>query len=154
MAYDLRPVLEKIRDHIRKSGYVKTAQIGEPFRPPGDFHGAVFYGAPWTIYETTLTTPRERRDVIIRLYRRAVVDDEEKAELEFGRTLAELTQSLWKDFQFDDSSEVQWGSPTDFEIQPGYQSVGRETGGVEILYRIADLTLPILVDDSFTFGPA
>ena len=151
MAFDLKPVLEKIRDHIRKSGYVKTAQIGEPFRPPGDFHGAVFYGGRWSIYETTLIAPREQRTIIIRLYRRAIVDDEEAAELEFGRTIAELMQSLWQDFTFDEEN-VTWANPTEFEVQPGYQSVGREAGGADILYRIADFTLPILVDDSFTFA--
>lgn len=151
MAFDLKPALEKIRDHLRKSGYVQTAQIGEPFRPPGDFHGAVFYGGPWTIYETTLTSPREQRNITIRLYRRAIVDDEEAAELFFGRIISELSQALLQDFTFDEP-EITGVNATDFRIDTGYQEVGREAGGAAILYRIVDFTLPLLVDDSFTFA--
>lgn len=151
MAFDLKPVMEKIRDHVRSAGFVQTAQIGEPFRPPGDSHGAVFYGGPWTITETTLIAPVEQRNIILRIYRRAIVDDEEKAELEYGRVMAELMQSLWQDFTFDEE-KVRWASPLEWSIVPGYQSVGRETGGAEILFRVADFTLPIVVDDSFTFA--
>ncbi len=150
-AFDLAPVIRKIADHLKSSGFVESAGIGEPFSPPEDLHGAVFYGPEWTTYETTLSAPREERQIMIRVYQRAFVEDIETAELRIGRIASEVYRTLFQDFTFD-QDEVTMGSPTRFRTSFGYQEIGREAGGAAVMYRFVDFLVPLLIDDSFSFA--
>ena len=153
MAYDLKGALIQLKSHLLAGGlFPGGVGIGEPFAPPDSPYASLIVGPEWTIPETTLTGPVELRQVTIRIYNRALQEPVETNEFLISNIISELMEDIWTDFKFDEAN-VRVVRPTEMSVRFGYQEIGRAAGGAGLMFRIADMIVPLRVDDSFTFAP-
>jgi hypothetical protein len=153
MAFNIKSTLEAVQSHILSSGYAREiVSIGEPKQPPqgGDssFRFAIFMDNV-EVVETTLNTSIEKITVAIRIYRNMLAEPVDRVELQMAEAVSELGSSLMGDFSLGDTiRNIDFGQyGGGFTINWGYV----ELGGT--MFRIADFTLPLIVDDSATLAP-
>ena len=153
MAYDLKGALIQLKSHLQAGGLFRGGVgIGEPFAPPDTPYASLIVGPEWTIPETTLTSPVELRQVTIRIYNKAMQEPVETNEFLISNIISELMEDIWTDFTFNEAN-VRVVRPTEMSVRFGYQEIGRAAGGAGLMFRIADLIVPLQIDDSFSFAP-
>ena len=153
MAYDLKGALIQLKSHLQAGGlFPGGVGIGEPFAPPDTPYASLIVGPEWTIPETTLVSPVELRQVTIRIYNKAMQEPVETNEFLISNIISELMEDIWTDFKFDEAN-VRVVRPTEMSVRFGYQEIGRAAGGAGLMFRIADLIVPLQIDDSFSFAP-
>ena len=141
----------KVKSLLQSMGrFHGGVEIGEPYSGPDSPHAAILIG-PWRIIETTLTSPVEERQIIIRIYDRAFQEPREDHEFLLDDLMHEVAEKLGTNFRIG-GSNVRALAPVQMTGQPAWQEIGRAAGGVGIWYRTADVLLPIIVDDSYTFA--
>ena len=142
MAFNPRAVMERTKSFLAASGrFPGGVTIGEPKSPPGKGMAAAVILGPITITELSLTTASGRIDLIIRLYRDAIDEPLDQTEFIMGQTILELFEDFCGDFDFGDD-DVRNLLPLNLSGTPGYQQIGSNT-----MYRIADITVPLMVND-------
>lgn len=151
MAFAVRATLRAIESYIKASGYFQLAQVGEYKMPPSI--GTKLAAAAWMaragVVGTTLTTTIELHTVNLRIYRDALAEPSENGEFQVSEAVSEVLSDLLGEYDLGATIRN-----IDAAGQYG-QSVGVEWGYADIsghLYRIADITLPLIVDDSATFA--
>jgi hypothetical protein len=142
MTVSLRTTLRTMQSALMATGRFNAVSIGEPLGPPQSIHASLFLGE-YSHPLTTLTTTIERRTVVIRLYVNALAEPQEEIEFRLDEAIAQLQSDLLGDF--DLGATVRTIDVTGMVARPGYQTVGNT------LYRICDVLVPLLVDDSATF---
>ena len=154
MAYDLKGALIQLKSHLLAGGlFPGGVGIGEPFTPPDSPYASLIVGPEWSIPETTLVSPVELRQITIRIYgNRAIQEPTEENEFRISNIISELMEDIWTDFTFNEAN-VRVVRPTEMSVRFGYQEIGRAAGGTGIMFRIADMIVPLRIDDSFTFAP-
>ena len=153
MAYDLKGALIQLKSHLQAGGlFPGGVGIGEPFTPPDTPYASLIVGPEWTIPETTLVSPVELRQVTIRIYNKAMQEPVETNEFLISNIISELMEDIWTDFTFNEAN-VRVVRPTEMSVRFGYQEIGRAAGGAGLMFRIADLIVPLQIDDSFSFAP-
>ena len=152
MAYDLKGALIQLKSHLQAGGlFPGGVGIGEPFTPPDTPYASLIVGPEWTIPETTLVSPVELRQVTIRIYNKAMQEPVETNEFLISNIISELMEDIWTDFTFNEAN-VRVVRPTEMSVRFGYQEIGRAAGGAGLMFRIADLIVPLQIDDSFSFA--
>ena len=144
MVVKLKSTLQALQGFLQASGRFQAVTIGEPKDPPDGVHGAIFladYGMPMVMLNGGSV---ERRTVTVRIYINAL--REPRGDIEF--LMDDIVSELLEDFcgDYDLGGTVRDIKPTEITTRFGYQTVG------QVLYRIADITLPMTVDDSATFA--
>ena len=144
MVKTLRTTLEQIASYFEAHGGFDETYIGEPTRPPDGYAVAVLYHRS-RIKATTLTGPIETRTIICRVYHKAALEDP-VAELE--QRMAEYVDDIIATFMgdFDLGGTIRNIEMTELEVQWGFQTIQNLT------YRLADVYVPMIVDDSATFA--
>ncbi len=146
MAITTKDVLNKIVSYLAASGYVNTASIGEPVSPPSGWHASVAM-LGYSLAQTTVdggTT--ETRTATIRIFRAAVAEENAKTEIRMDDAVVKIQADLLGDF---DLGAVIRGISLPLSVDMLYEQIPE--GGAE--YRVARLTIPLIVDDSATFAP-
>ena len=146
MVVYIRAALRALQGHLAASGHCPGgAMIGEPRAPVASQAGAVIidrYDHP----ETDLTGSIETRWITVRFYRDFLNDPrEEEAEGDLDAAVADFQSALFANFDFDVSG-VRAIRPTLVSANTGYTSIGQTQ------YRIADIHIPLIVDDSAAFS--
>tara|TARA_Y100000310_G_scaffold317160_1_gene369703 strand:- start:2194 stop:2646 length:453 start_codon:yes stop_codon:yes gene_type:complete len=149
MAFAIKATLQAVQSYLMASGYFSEVSVGEPKQPvEGELTAALFMSSA-TVAELTLATTIELHVATIRVYGDMLREPTE--EIEFG--LAEVVQDVGSDLlgEYDLGATIrnvdaggQYGTP-----------MSTNWGHVEVsgkMYRIADITLPLIVDDSATFA--
>lgn len=143
MAVTIKPALEALQSHLVASARFRgNVEIGEPKDPPADWTAAILLQS-YVMPATTLAKTIERRDVIIRIYRNALSEPRSHIEFEMDNAVSEVIEDLLGDF--DVGGNVRNIDVTAMTVSFGYQSIGRT------LYRIGDILVPMIIDDSATF---
>jgi hypothetical protein len=147
MVVKLKTTLQKLQGLLQASGRFGEVTIGEPKDPPDGVHGAIFlsdYGMPMVMLNGGTV---ERRTVTVRVYLNAL--REPRGDIEF--LMDDIVSELLEDFcgDYDLGSTVRDIEPTGIRVTLGYQTIGE---GPRVMYRIADITLPLTIDDSATFA--
>ncbi|MCR4340906.1 MAG: hypothetical protein NUW01_13585 [Gemmatimonadaceae bacterium] len=147
-AFNIKSTLLAIQSYLAASGHVKLARIGEPKSPPESVTAAVYMSSV-AVAELTLATTIESQVVTIRLYRGAF-DDAEAAELELAQVVSNISRDLLGEFDLGGTirnvdAGGQYG--TGLSARWGYVDVGGT------MYRVADMTVPLVVDDSASLAP-
>ena len=153
MAFNIKSTLEAVQSHILSSGYAREiVSIGEPKQPPqgGDssFRFAIFMDSS-EVVETTLAQSIEKVTVTIRIYLNMLAEPVDRIELQMAEVVSELGSTLMGDFSLGDTVRSidfgQYGGG--FAATWGYGDLGGT------MFRIADFSLPLIVDDSATLAP-
>ena len=143
MVVTMRTTLDVIAGYLAASGWCTGgAVIGEPRAAPSGLSGAVFMSRA-EHPSTTLTGTIERRYVTIRLYIDAMQEPLENTEYDLDEATSQVVSDLLGDF--DLGSSVRTIDVTLMTVEYGFQTVGTT------LFRIADVIVPMIVDDSATF---
>ena len=149
--FDITATLDSILSKVSASGGFKAGlQIGEPKSPPGGagLFAAVFMNSV-EVGELTLGTTIERHDVTLRIYRDMLAEPIGNIEKDLAKAVTDISNDLAGDF--DLSSTVRaidiggiYGSP--LSTSWGYVEVSGN------MYRIADMAIGLIVDDSSTLA--
>jgi hypothetical protein len=151
MAFNITATMEAIQSLAKKRTEFADVLIGEPKAPPvADDQGlfASIYMESVEVSQTTLSGTIELHVVTLRIYRKLL--DEAVAEAEWG--IAKVVQALVGDMlaDFDLGATIR-------NVDVGGASgipLGTRWGQVTIgstMYRVADIRIPLIVDDSATF---
>ena len=143
MANSLSTTLDAVLSYMMASGRFRGgAKIGEPKEAPPDWYGALIMDQAEVI-GTTLSGTIERRVVIIRVYHN-MLDDPEQTERDMATVHAEIVEDLLG--EYDLGASVRNVDPTGLTAQFAYVTVG------STMYRVMDLRVPVIVDDSASFA--
>ncbi len=142
MAIKTRAILINLKSKLQATGRFKAVSVGEPTKAPESPHAAVFMSR----YEnpsTTLSGTIERRTLMIRVYVKAFTEPVEDAEFLMDDIVTETMEDIFE--EFDLGGNVRNVEPTLVTATPGYQQVA------DTMYRLADISVPVIVDDSASF---
>lgn len=143
---NLRGFTDAMRSHLMATGRFTDVRIGEPKDPPANFTAALMSDEA-DVPETTLSANVDRYAFVIRVYAN-MRDNEEQIELRLLDIYDETEAELFG--EFDLGGTIRSIDATGYRGTWGYQSIGR-TDGTGIMYRILDIRVPVIVDDSATF---
>jgi len=99
--------------------------------------------AAYSIPATTLNRTIERREVSIRVYINAMREPVEEIEFDLDTIVGDIMEDLCGDFSL--GGTVRNIDATAVVTRFGYQTISG------MMYRLADITLPLIVDDSAAF---
>lgn len=141
----MRPILQQVQSYLAASGrFPGGVSIGEPKSAVEHLHAALILGNA-AVASTTLTTTIERRELVIRLYLNMLALESELTEYTLDDTYAEVVEDICNDLDLG-TSGVRNIDVTGITFRPGYLSIG------QTMYRVADITVPLVVDDSASFA--
>lgn len=152
MAFNIKSTLSAIASHISRSGYASDVQIGEPVSPPeinDKVFAAIFMNAA-SVVELTLGTTIELHTVTVRLMKRAAFaqgDDASAVEEELALVVSQVSSNLIGEFDLGGTIRAidvggQYG--TGVSAAWGYTNIS------SVIFRVVDITVPLIVDDSAT----
>lgn len=147
MAFNIKTTIGQIAGWLQKTGYVKATRVGEPKSPPqGELFASVFMNSVRLVKFYLNGGTQEIHSVQVRLYRNMLADNED-TEYILAKAVSEITSALLGDFDLgsnirnvDAAGEHGQGMTATW----GYIDVGGT------MYRVVDLVLPLVVDDSAT----
>ena len=150
MAFNIADTLRVILSHIAASGHVSSSSLGEPVGPPGGdkLHGAVYMRSTGVSSLYVDGGTRENHVAVMRLYRPVLRQPQAESELELALAASELLEDLVEDYTLGSNIRE-----IDIAGGQGGGSLTTDWGHVEIggvMYRVVDITVPIVVDDSAT----
>tara|TARA_R110000744_G_scaffold158398_1_gene274372 strand:- start:157 stop:612 length:456 start_codon:yes stop_codon:yes gene_type:complete len=148
MAFDASNTLDSIAGHLLASGYLQSVLIGEPKSPPSgnQFAACVFLNSI-NVAQLTLGTTIESHVLTLRIYRNMLAEPTETMEKELAKMVSSVLADLIGEFDLGNSIRSidvggQYGAGV--SVNYGYLDLGGT------MFRIADITLPLIVDDSAT----
>lgn len=147
MAFNVRATLEKVQSYLVSDGGFKGATIGEPksLAVGTEIAAAVFMrGVSITKFFVNGGT-EETHTVNVRLYRDMLMEPTKDMEIEVAVAVQRIVSDLLGDF--DLGGTIRNVDGVNVRTDWGYGDVGGK------MYRIADITLPLIVDDSATAAP-
>ena len=144
MAFNALGTLRNVQGYLSASGYFANAIVGEPTQPPGHqgITAALFMDSV-EVVGTTLSGTIERHSVGLRMYRNMLNDPEGDADTELDQAVAHIEEDLLGDF--DLGATIRNLDADGLSVDWGYVNVG----GIE--FRVADMELSFIVDDSASF---
>ena len=149
VAFNIKSSLQAISSYIQASGYVQKSTIGEPESPPTERLAASVYMGNTAIVSLTLNTTIEVHTVIVRFYMDMLREPTEQIEFK----LAEVVSGIFNDLlgEYDLGATIRnidaaGSHGTSLGAVWGYTDVGGK------MFRVVDLSIPLLVDDSATLA--
>ena len=148
MAFAIRTTLEAIQSHVNSSGYVSECIIGEYTSAPMPSGLGIAASVIPMREETVMAfgaTTRELHTVLLRLYRDWLSEPASSRDLPLEEAKGVILANLKGDLDLE-------GAAMSLDIA-GMHSGGysADWGRVEIgstIFRVIDMTLPVIVDDS------
>ena len=149
MAFDITSTLRKVESFLAGSGYFTDTGIGEPASPPDQL--AAF------LWMTSVSTPEVPLDggdvqiqvVTLRIYQPAFESPPEDIEIELSNTLSQLLSDILGDADLGASiRHVDAGGIYGNNLSAEWGHLDQNGR----IYRIVDLTLPLVVDGSSTIS--
>lgn len=145
MAVTTKAALNKLRSHLMKSAYLGRVEFGDPTEPPNDWDTFIvlvrFEANPGQ--ESTLTGTIERRTVAIRVYTRMQAETTADMELERDEVAVKLHEDVMSDYSL--GANVRY---VEFPTVVFTHDLIKEKA-----YKVIEVTLPLIVDDSATLAP-
>ena len=143
MVKTLRTTILAIASLLEKHSGFDYVEISEPARAP-EGYTAVIQNIGMHSEETDLAGTIELRTISIRIYHRAPLNaPEPEIELRLGDFVDEVIEALLGNFSL--GGTIRNIEPIRMTVDWGYQTIQNEA------FRVAELKLPMTVDDSATF---
>lgn len=152
MPFNVKSTLDSILSYLKASGhFLAGAQVGEPKAPPTTGQGlfAAVYMTSAKVGELTLATTIELHLVAVRIYRNMLTEPTANIETDLAIVVADISNDLLGDYDL---------GATVRGIDAGGQYgtvMGATWGHLDVsgtAFRVVDLELPLIVDDSATFS--
>lgn len=151
MPFDIKATLETVEDWFGKSGYFGKVQIGEPKQPPQEaLSAAVFMNRVTTVLVFANGGTREVHVVTMRMYRDMLAEPQADIELGLAKAVSSVSSDLLGDFELGAkimAVDVAGMHGTPYGATWGYLDLSGK------MYRIVDILMPFIVDDSATVAP-
>ena len=148
MAFDASNTLDVVAGHLLASGFLRDVMIGEPKSPPsGDQLTASVFLNSISVAEVTLGTTIESHVLTLRIFRNMLAEPTETMEKEFAKAVSSILSDIIGEFDLGGSVrsiDVAGIYGPSIAVSYGYLDLGGT------MFRIADITLPVIVDDSAT----
>lgn len=150
MAFKVKSTLQAVESYLKASGYVRTVLVGEP-KQPVEGHGvsAAIYMTSADVVQLTLNGTIEVHTATIRLYADMLREPLEANEFEMSEIAGSILSDLLGEYDLG-------GTVRNIDAGGQYGSaVSVRWGHVDVsgkMYRIADIALPLIVDDSATLA--
>ena len=149
MAFLVKTTLDVIRSDLLKTNYFSDVLIGEPKSPPADEKYKVYI---WmdsiAVVSTTLNKTIEIYTLTVRVHSGLFQEPVSQIESDMAEVQSKVSEALFANYSLD--NEIR-----NIDIAGQYgQGYRTDWGHVDLggkLFRIADITLPLLVDDSAKF---
>lgn len=150
MPFNIRATLQAIQSYLEASGYFVGSQVSEPKQPPPEgFYAAVYMSAAG-VNSLTLTGTIERHLPIIRVYRQMLAEPAEDIEFGMAEVISKVASDLIGEYDLGATiRNVDVGGQTGAPMSATWGYV--DVGGA--MFRIVDLIVPLIVDDSATLAP-
>ncbi len=147
MPFKIKSTMESILSKVKASGFVGFAQIGEPKGPVpvnGNKLSAAVIFVNSTVVANVLDNPIEMHTVMVRLYGDWLDEPREGSELLLADAASDLMASVAGNYTLGSTIR-------NVSIGEYGQTIGAEAGQIIITdkwYKIIDITIPCIVDDS------
>ena len=142
MAFDATTTMRAIESYLLQTGMFRHVQIGEPKQPPQGISAAIFMSAINT-RSLSFTAAVEIHVVMVRLYHNLITDPAEVPFITLDDALLQLEEALHGDFTLEGTiRDVDFNGihGAQYDAVFGYLDLS----GVQ--YRVADVTIPLIVD--------
>ena len=152
MPFAIKATLKAIESHLAKSGYDQKVQIGEyKAPPPGQaFAAAIYIRSTRVLRLFANGGTQELHVAAIRLYRDMLQEPQEDGETVLAVAAEQMMQNIAQDADLGATImtvDVGGISGTPMGSDWGYADIGGK------MFRIVDITVPLLVNDSMTVAP-
>lgn len=149
MAFDIEATLDSIESKVASSGHVREVTVGEPKAPPSaEGITAAIYMASAEVSQVSLNSTIERHIITIRLYNLGLHEPTMDRDSALDAAMADLLEDILGDFDLGATiRNVDVGGELGVPLSNDWGYV--EIGGPPS-YRVIELTLPLIVDDSAT----
>jgi hypothetical protein len=152
-AFDIQATLKALQSYMAASGHVKDVVIGEPKSPPRD---DTVFAAVWMdrvrVAELTLLSTIEVHSVTVRIYRKLALGDNQATQAAPEESETDMAQSVQVILEAFMTDADLGASIRNIDLAGEYgEGVLVDFGHVNlsgIMYRVADITLPCIVDGS------
>ena len=148
MAFDIKTTLRNVQSHFTDSGYFTKVIIGEPEQPPQeDLCASIFMDRVETVLVFGNGGTREVHHVRLRVYTDEMQQPQENIEFKLADVVSRISSDLQGEFDLG-------ATVVNIDIAGMHGTpYGARWGRVELSnkrYRIVDIMLPLIVDDSAT----
>ena len=148
MAFAIRNTLVALEGHLEASGYFGQVQIGEFKSAPDDRLAASIWLVGASAYQVYLDGgSAEVHTVNVRIYRKAFEEPESEIENDIAQAVSQVMSDLSGEFDLGGTIrniDIAGMAGTPLSVDFGHLDVGGT------IFRVADITVPMLVDDSAT----
>ena len=142
MTVSIKNTVLVLKGFLEASGRFADVAVGDYFKAPQSLSATVILTGT-TVPETTLTAPVEERTVTIRVYADAMAEPREDTEFLLDDVMGELLTAVCNDY--DLGGDVRSIDATKITVRYGFATVDQK------IYRIADMAIPMIMDDSASF---
>jgi hypothetical protein len=151
MPFAIQATLETVQGYLNRSGYFAAGtRIGEPKAPPVAGSNALYaavYMRHVAVAELNLRATHELHTVQVRIYRDMLAEPTEQAETQMAKVVSQVMSDLLGDLDLGATiRNIDAGGQYGAKLEATWGYV--EVGGM--LYRVVDITLPLIIDDSAT----
>lgn len=148
MAFNITATLNAVLSYLDACGYFGDTTIGEYKQPPGTRLSAAIFMSSTSFSPETLTRGIEVHGTTIRVYLDMLDDPPAKIETDMSIVVSKVITDLMGDWTLGSAVfAIDDGNGASLATSWGYLDVGGT------MYRIADITLPLLVDAAVTMAP-
>ncbi len=148
MAFAIKDTLVTVEGFLQASGYFQKTQVGEPKSPPREDLSVSVFMANVALDRLFLDGGTgESHVVTVRIYKNMLSEPQENIEYDLAQVISQVTSDFLGDADLGSTiMTIDAGGiyGTAIRVDWGYLDVGG------IMYRIADITLPLIVNDSAT----
>jgi len=150
MAFKVKSTLQAVASYMEASGYIRNVSVGEPKQPlEGRGLSAAIFMSSANVVELTLATTIEVHVAMIRVYADMLREPLEANEFEMSEVVGDILSDLLGEYDLG-------GTIRNIDAAGQYgTAVSTSWGHIDLsgkMYRIADITLPLIVDDSATLA--
>jgi len=151
MAFDIASTLETVHNHLAASGYFSGGvQVGEYMEPPdavaNKLAGSIYMQSSQVAMIMTDGATRELHVVVVRIYA-DLKDPTESPEKKLAQGVSQVSSDMLGDADLGETiMAIDAGGAygTNFGVAWGRVDISQR------MYRVADVTLPLIVDGSAT----
>ena len=145
MPFDVTNTMRAIQSHLAAAGYFRHVQIGEPKAAPSQRFTAAIFMEAIEPHDIPLATICALYKMVVRVYDNMTHEPQEDVELEMSIVVDKVMNDLSGDFTL--GGTVRGIDVSQLRTQWSYLDVDRT------MYRIADISIPIIVNDVATLSP-
>jgi hypothetical protein len=148
MAFAIRDTLVALEGHLEASGYFGKVQVGEFKSAPDEVFAASVWLVGASAYQVYLDGgSAEVHTVNVRIYRRLFSESESEIEYDIAQAVSQTMSDFSGEFDLGGTiRNIDIGGIAGASLSVDFGHL--DVGGT--LFRVADITVPMLVDDSAT----